>query len=388
MNEITVDEQQLKSLLEDLIRINSVNPDLSDGGNGEGEIARYLGEYLEGLGLDVHYQDLGENRTNVISVLKGSGGGRSLMFNGHTDTVGGDRMEIDPFVPEYRDGRIYGRGSLDMKGGLAAQIMAVQTLMESGTDLKGDIILTFVADEEYKSIGTEAVIKEYTADAAVICEPTNLNIVIAHKGFAWFNIEIFGRSAHGSLPKKGVDAIIKAGHVLTGIENLERQVLTRKKHPLLGSPSIHASLISGGTELSTYPDYCKIELERRMLPDENRTTVVKEIEHMLKGISFMDSQFEAKSDVYFVRPAYEISAEEPIIKSLSRIYQLILDKEPRFKGAGGWLESAILAEAGIPAVIFGPAGEGSHASTEYVDFNSIMRTTEILILLIIDFCNG
>jgi len=388
MNGIKINDQGLQTLLKELIQIKSVNPDLSKKGNGEREIAQYIGRYLERLGLSVHYQDLKQNRMNVVGVYKGRGGGQTIMLNGHTDTVGVERMGIEPFVPEYRDGRVYGRGSLDMKGGVAAQIMAVQSLLESQVDLKGDVILTFVADEEYKSIGTEAVLKEYTADAAVICEPTNLRIVTAHKGFSWITVEVFGIAAHGSLPGRGVDAIIKAGKVLTEIENLESHVLMKKKHPLLRSPSIHASLIRGGIELSTYPDYCKIELERRTLPGEDQATVTQEMDEILKAIKDRDNQFKADFDVFLTRPAYEVSHEEPIIQSLIRAYQVTLDEEPQFRGVGGWLESALLAEAGIPTVIFGPSGEGAHASLEYVDFDSVMKTTEVLIQLIIDFCNG
>lgn len=388
MSRVKVNEQSLQYFLEELIRIESVNPDLSGDGSGEREMARYIGKYLEEMGLDVRYHDLREKRINVVTILKGSGGGKSIMLNGHMDTVGVARMEIDPFVPECKNGRVYGRGSLDMKGGLAAQILAVQFLVESQIDLKGDVVLACVADEEHASIGTEAILKEYSADAAVICEPTNLGIVISHKGFAWTRIEVFGKAAHGSLPEMGVDAITKAGKVLTEIENLGRNKLKQKRHPLLGSPSIHASLISGGIGLSTYPDYCKIELERRTLPGEDKATVSEEIQGILRGVKSRDDQFKAKSEVFFARPAYEISASEPIVKSLSRAYQLIQGEESQFLGMGGWIESALLAEAGIPTVIFGPSGEGAHASVEYVDFDSVVRTTEILIELIVDFCNA
>ncbi len=387
MIDTKINNKKLLTLIEDLIRIESVNPSLSDKGGGESEIAQYIGEYLKKMGLDVHYQEVEKNRINVIGILKGTGGGQSIMLNGHTDTVSVERMGIDPFDPENKDGRIYGRGSFDMKSGMAAQIMAVQSIIESGNILKGDVILTFVADEEYASIGTEAILKEYTANAAIICEPTNLDIIISHKGFAWIRIEIFGRAAHGSMPEKGIDAIVKAGKVLTEIENLGKNGLTQKEHPLLGSPSIHASLISGGIEISTYPDYCKIELERRNLPGEDRKAMSEEIQTVLQDIQSKDNQFKADFEVFFFRPAFEISQEQPIVKSLSHAYERIQGEKPQFKGMGGWIESALLAEAGIPTVIFGPSGEGAHASIEYVDFDSVIATTEILIESIIDFCN-
>ena len=387
MAEIQIKREALLSLLQDLIQIDSVNPSLSSKGTGEAVIARYIRDYLNNLGLEVRFQEIEKNRVNVIGILKGSGGGPSLMLNGHTDTVSADNMEIDPFAAEEKDGKIYGRGALDMKSGVAALIMAVQSIIEAGIKLKGDVILTLVADEEYASIGTEAVVDEYTADAAIICEPTDLDIVIAHKGFAWTKIEIFGHAAHGSLPHRGVDAIVKAGKVLAAIEELGKTGLKQKTHPLLGSPSIHASLIEGGTELSTYPDYCKIKLERRNLPAEDRKRVTSEMQELLQNIQLQDDQFKADFDVFFFRPAFEISPDQPIVQTVSRAFESICHRAPKFEGLWGWLDSAILAQAGIPTVIFGPSGDGAHAVVENVDVQSIITTTQVLVQSIIDFCN-
>lgn len=388
MSETKINQGALHQLLQRLIQINSVNPSLSDRGAGEADIARYIGGYLKMLGLEVHFQELGKNRVNVIAVLKGTGGGQSLMLNGHTDTVSAENMAAVPFNPQIKDGKLHGRGALDMKAGVAAQIMAVQTLLEAQIELKGDVILTLVADEEYASMGTEAIVNEYLADAAIICEPTDLDIVIAHKGFAWIKIEIFGHAAHGSLPHRGVDAIAKAGRVLTAIEDYGKTHPTRKTHPLLGSPSIHASLISGGTELSTYPDYCKIELERRNLPGEDRRMITEEIQKLLQGIQSRDDQFKADFDVFFFRPAYEISPDQPIVQTVSRACQSIRGQAPKYEGMWAWLDSAILAQAGIPTVIVGPSGDGAHAAVEYVDLDSVMTTARVLVQSIIEFCNS
>ena len=387
MAEIHINPEGLLTLLQKLIQIDSVNPSLSSKGTGEAMIARYIGAYLNKLGLEVRFQEIEKNRVNVIGILKGTGGGPVLMLNGHTDTVSADNMDTDPFVAEKKGGNIYGRGALDMKAGVAALMMAVQTILEAGIKLKGDVILTLVADEEYASIGTEAVVDEYTADAAIICEPTDLDIVIAHKGFAWIKIEIFGQAAHGSLPHRGIDAIVKAGNVLTAIEKFGKTDLSQKTHPLLGSPSIHASLIEGGTELSTYPDYCKIELERRNLPGEDRQAVTAEIRDLLQNIQRQDDQFKADFNVFFFRPAFEISPDQPIVQAVSRAYKSTFNEPPRYEGMWAWLDSAILAQAGIPAVIFGPSGDGAHAALEYVDLESVITTTHVLVETIIDFCN-
>ncbi len=383
-----INRKALVSLMQALIKINSVNPSLSAKGVGEAEICRYIGGYLKKLGLTVRYQSIEKDRVNLIGILAGTGGGPDLMLNGHTDTVSVDNMTDDPFDARLKDGKLYGRGALDMKAGVAAQIIALQTLIESGIKLKGDVILALVADEEYASIGTETVVSEYGADAAILCEPTDLQIVIAHKGFAWIRIEIFGQAAHGSLPHRGIDAIVKAGHLLTAIEQYAKTNLIRRTHPLLGSPSIHASLITGGTELSTYPDYCKVELERRNLPGEDRQMVTEEIQGLLRGIQSRDSQFKADLEVFFFRPAYEISPDQPIVQSVQRAFESTIKRTPEFQGNWAWLDSAVLAQAGIPAVIFGPSGDGEHAAVEYVDVDSVVTTTRVLVETIMDFCNS
>lgn len=388
MNSLKVNEKDLLEILQQMIRIESVNPTLVKGGSGESEIAGYIGNFLSEAGLAVKFQEVGPDRLNVIGILKGSGGGRSLMLNGHTDTVSIDGMDIDPLDPKYREGKVYGRGSLDMKGGLAAIMAATKAVIQAGVELKGDVILTFVADEEYASIGTDTLVKEYSADAAIICEPTDLEIGIAHKGFAWTRVEVFGKAAHGSRPGEGIDAIVKAGKVLVEVENLGSSILTQKTHRLLGSPSIHASLISGGTELSTYPSYCKIDLERRTIPGESRETVSGEMKRLIDKIRSEDEQFKANYDVFFHRPPLEISENELIVKSLARAYSAVLNKSPKTTGFSGWMDSAILAEAGIPTAIFGPGGTGLHAAVEYVDFDSVVTTAEILAGTIIGFCNN
>ncbi|MEW6243533.1 MAG: ArgE/DapE family deacylase [Bacillota bacterium] len=388
MRELAIDREDLLSLLQQMIRIESVNPTLVKGGNGESRIALFLKEYLSMAGLEVRCQELGPNRVNVIGILKGSGGGKSIMLNGHTDTVGLDGMEIEPLLPEIRDGKVYGRGSLDMKGGLAASIIAVKTLARAGTRLKGDVILACVADEEYASMGTEALVKEYRADSAIICEPSDLGIGIAHKGFAWARVEVFGRAAHGSRPDEGIDAIAKAGKLLVEIETLGSQVLTQKTHPLLGSPSIHTSLISGGTELSTYPSYCRVELERRTVPGESPETVRDEIAGIIDKLAREDRQFKAGFDVFFHRSPLEVSKDELIVETLARAYERVFAKPAQYIGFSGWMDSAILAEAGIPTTIFGPCGQGLHAAVEYVDFKSVVAVARVLAATIVDFCNS
>ncbi|HEY3315133.1 MAG TPA: M20/M25/M40 family metallo-hydrolase, partial [Bacillota bacterium] len=279
---LPVDEGWVLERLEDLIKIPSVNPSLVPGGEGEERIARFVGQVLGDLGLKVTYQKLGPKRANVIGVLKGKGGaagpagragsGRTLLLNGHLDTVGAAGMKIEPFAPARRGNKVYGRGAFDMKGGVAAMLGVARAIVASGVALAGDLILTFVADEEYASIGTEKIAQTYRADAAIVCEPTGLNIGVVHKGFAWVRLDVQDKAAHGSEFGQGVDAITKAGKFLAAMEAYEKRVLAKKVHPKVGRPSVHASLISGGIELSTYPDHCRVEIERRTIPGETRQT--------------------------------------------------------------------------------------------------------------------
>ncbi len=388
MTEFAVNETGLMDLLRELVRIESVNPSLDAGGAGEAAVGRYVAERLHGLGLQTETQDVGEQRVNVIGTLKGAGSGRALLLNGHLDTVSAEGMEIAPFDPQFREGKVYGRGSLDMKAGLAAMLAAAELVLSSGAPLRGDLILAFVADEEYASAGSEMLVRSYGADAAIICEPTDLDICTAHKGFVWIDVEVVGKAAHGSRFDEGIDAITKAGKLLALIERDANRRLSARRHPLLGPPSIHASTISGGIGLSTYPDHCKIQLERRTVPGESPDTIQQEIEKIIADLRSEDSQFQATARTFFSRSPLETGENEAVVQALTRAYTSVLGQPPRYIGVGGWLDSGILAATGIPAVAFGPRGEGVHAAVEYVDFASVVTTAQVLAQTALDFCNS
>ncbi len=386
MSGFEVDESYLLSVLQSLIAIESTNPSLVKDGSGESKIAHQIGDYLDRMGLEVGYQKLDEDRENVIGVLRGNGTGRTLMLNGHTDTVSITGMDIEPLEPVFRDGRVYGRGAFDMKGSLAAMLAATKELVTSNARLNGDVVLAFVADEEYASVGTEEVIKEYTADAAIVTEPTSLQVIIAHRGYAWAKVEVRGKAAHGSLFDVGVDAITKAGKVLVALDELEGKFQNQNHHPLVGRPSVHASLIQGGVELSTYPDYCRIELERRTLPDEDFRAIEEELNRLVSNISSSDRQFDASSEVFFYRPGLEVSEDSEIVDYLMNACHKVTGTKPALKGAAWWTDAALLSRAGIPTVLFGPSGEGAHSPVEFVDFESLKTTARVLAEVISSFC--
>jgi acetylornithine deacetylase len=381
-----LDETGTLGLLEDLIRINSVNPSLVPGAPGEVEIAEFIADFMRDLDLETKVKEVKPKRLNVVGVLKGSGGGPTLMLNGHTDTVGVDYMEIDPFDPVTKAGKIYGRGSSDMKGGLAALLASTKAVADSGIELRGDLIVAAVCDEEYASIGTEMVVNDHKADAAIVTESTDLQIEIAHKGFAWIDIETRGVAAHGSAWRLGVDAIAKMGKVQVGLEQLQGDVLMKRRHKLVGPPSVHSSIIRGGRELSTYPDQCNLQVERRLIPGETREDVETEFRKLLSSISDIDQDFKGSSEITFFRGPMEVSPDEEICQTLLTCATEVNGESPLLIGGSGWLDTQILWSRGIPAVAFGPIGEGIHAAVECVNTDSVIDTAKILELVIMKFC--
>ena len=380
-----IDRKALTQTLKDMVGIDSVNPSLVEGAAGEKEVADYLEDWMNALGLEVDRYDVVPGRPNVVGVLRGAGGGRTLLLNGHTDTVGIDYMTIDPFDPVTRDGRLYGRGSFDMKGGLAASMAAFKAIVDEGTTLKGDVILAAVCDEEYASIGTERLMRDTTADAAIVGEFTAGNIQVAHKGFAWVDVETRGVAAHGSLHRIGVDAIAKMGQVLVGLEALGRR-LEETEHPLVGPGSVHASVIEGGSELSTYPASCRLQLERRLIPGEDRETVETETKTLIESLMEADPKFKADYTITFYRAPMEISPDEEICRILGEGTEKLLGRTPSYVGGTGWMDTQIIYSKGIPAVAHGPNGYGAHAKEEWVDLQSVYETAQVHWYAIKKFC--
>ncbi|HLW47496.1 MAG TPA: ArgE/DapE family deacylase [bacterium] len=376
-------------LLERLVATPSVNPALVPGGAGEAAVAEILADACRAADLEVSIEDAAPGRPNVVAVLRGRDPrrGRSLLLNGHTDTVAAGAM-AEPFSPVRRGDRLYGRGACDMKASLAAMLGAARACREAGIVPYGDVILTFVADEEYLSAGTEAVVRGRRADAAIVTEPTGMRVALAHKGFVWARIRTEGRAAHGSDPASGIDAILHMGRVLAAIDRLERDVLPRSAHPLLGRPSAHASLIEGGEGLSTYPAACTLDVERRTLPSETVDDVRRELAQLLEGLRGADPAFQATCQVTGSRPGLEVPRDAFIVQALRRACRRVTGADPADVGVAYWCDAAILAQHGIPTVVFGPSGEGMHAAAEYVDLVSVVACSQILAETIVAFCDA
>jgi acetylornithine deacetylase len=382
-----VDAIKTIELLGELVKINSVNPSLVPGAPGEAEIAEYIAEFMRSLGLETIVEEIKPGRVNAIGTFEGTRKGPKLMLNGHTDTVGIDYMEIEPLNPVIKEGKLFGRGSNDMKGGLAAILSATKAVVDSGEDLHGKLIIAAVCDEEYASIGTEHLMENIDVDAAIICEPTEFQLLVAHKGFAWIDIETRGIAAHGSAWQIGVDAIAKMGKVQVGLENLQDNFLMKRSHKLVGPPSIHSSVIEGGRELSTYPDHCRLQVERRLIPGETRTDVEEELDTLLKSIGEIDPKFDGDFEITFFRGPLEVATDEDICKTLIKCSEEVRGEKPNFVGGSGWMDTQIIAQKNTPAVAFGPLGSGAHAAIEYVDIDSVIDTARVLEKVIQQFCN-
>ncbi|GLV54281.1 acetylornithine deacetylase [Dictyobacter sp. S3.2.2.5] len=376
MNEIT-------RLLQQLVAIDSINPSLVAGGAGEREIARFVANWLEQAGVDVTLDEPIPGRPNVIGIVHGTGGGHSLLLNGHMDTVGTAGMDR-PHEPVVAGERLYGRGSYDMKGGLAAIMIAAARATK--LSLRGDVILTAVVDEEFASLGTQAIVKQWHADAAIVTEPTALRLCVAHKGFMWVEITTQGKAAHGSRPELGCDAIAKMGQVLVGLERLDHSLRTVPSHPLLGSGSLHASLIEGGQELSSYPERCILQVERRTIPGETPEHVEAEIRQLIEEIGRADPTFLASAKITTVRAPFEIAENTHIVRMLSHQVEALLGSAPDIVGEAWWTDAALLAASGIPTVLFGPGGAGAHAVIEWADLEQVQQCSDILLATIQRFC--
>jgi acetylornithine deacetylase len=371
-------------LLKELVSINSVNPDLVPGAAGEIEIAAFCAQWLEARGFEVHRLEERKGRPSIVGIAKGRGGGRSLMFNGHIDTVTLAGYDGDPLLPKVEGGKIHGRGAFDMKSGVAAMMVAAAKAAKQG--LSGDILVACVADEEYASVGTAEVARHFKADAAVVTEPSHLELTLAHKGFVWFDVIVEGRAAHGSRPDIGIDAITKAGHFLVALEAQGEKLLAGKGHPVLRTGSVHASIIKGGEELSSYPASCRISIERRTIPGETGESVEGELTAMLEGIARRVPDFRYSLKRGLERVPFEAKSDEPIVACVRKHATKALGQTPKIRGEPFWTDCAILKEAGIPSLLFGADGAGAHAATEWASIESVETLARILEHTAVEFC--
>ncbi len=381
-----IDPAYTRETLVRLVQINSINPNLAPGAPGEAGIAGFIAPSLASAGLETQILEPAPGRPTVVGRLKGEGGGRSLMLNAHSDTVDVSGM-ANPFSGEIRDGKVFGRGAYDMKGSLAACMAAIKALAESGSRLRGDVVVAAVADEEYGSLGTTDLIQHLKVDGAIVTEPTALDVCLAHKGYLWIEVEIAGRAAHGSKFELGIDANMMMGRFLYHLAALERELRARPPHPLVGPPSLHAAMLQGGTGLSTYAASSTVRIERRTIPGETEPQAVAEIQAIVDSLAAADPCFRATVRPFFVRDPFEVSPDASVVRSLDRAVDKVLGRPPAHIGDTPWMDAALLQAAGIETVVCGAAGAGAHADVEWVDLDSVVHLAEILAEAAIDYCD-
>lgn len=380
------DQAELTALLADLVRIDSVNPDLIAGARGEGEIAAFIADWAARAGLEAAVQEIVPGRANAIVIARGSGGGKTLMLNGHIDVVGlGDMAE--PFAARIEGNRLYGRGAYDMKAGIAASLIAAKRA--KALNLRGDVIVTAVADEEVASLGTQAIIREldrWPADAVIVAEPTEMVLDVSHKGFVWFDVETFGVASHGSRPHLGVDAIAKMGQVLVALERHDRELRDRPTHRYLGSGSIHAGTIQGGQEPSSYPAYCKLVVERRTVPGETVDLAEAQVQAILDRCAAADGAFRAKLTRGLARDPFDVDEGAAFVQLCRRHLAEVTGRPAAVGGASYWCDAALFRAAGLPAVILGPTGAGAHADVEWIDLDTVQQCADVYTAVAQEFC--
>jgi acetylornithine deacetylase len=371
-----------------LIEFDSRNPSLVPDAPGEHQVALFLAGILEEWGFRVELQEVVSGRSNLIARAGRSlASARSLMLNGHLDVVGVERMTHAPFSPDIVDGNMYGRGSADMKGGIAAMCIAARDAVQRGID--GEVIIAAVIDEEYESLGTRALIASgIRADAAVITEPTRLALCPAHRGFVWVRLDVRGRAAHGSRYDLGVDAITHAALIIAELDRMQRRSMPRRTHPLLGRASLHASLISGGSGISTYPELCTVEIERRTLPGETERTFLDELSSATAMVRNTHPELDVDITVTTSQLASDVSREAPVM--LAMLDALQQERLPRrVEGLSAWTDAALLNEAGIPAICFGPGDIAlAHSATEYLPLAELDAATRVLTHFVDSWCNS
>ncbi len=371
MHAAALSESAILELLQGLIRTPSVNPTLApEETAGEAALAGFARDWLAARGVDAWLDEVAPARPNVIAEV-GGGDGPTLALCAHIDTVSTAGMEIEPFEPRVDGRRVYGRGSYDMKGGVAAAMAAVAALADAGLD--GKVILALVVDEEHSSIGADDFVSRYTADACIVTEPTEGKLGLTHKGFVWSQLTTRGIAAHGSRWDLGVSAIGKMGRLITALERFDKVALRARKHPQLGPASLHCSMIKGGSGISTYAPECKLEVERRTLPGEDLDQVCEELNEVVRGAGE-----EADVDCFFHRTPLVCPPDAPIARCVRDAARQITGRAPEDVGVSYWADSAVFDAAGIPTLLYGPVGEGAHGAVEWVDLDSVVACAKAL----------
>ena len=372
MSPSPLSQETVLDALQTLIRTPSINPTLApDEGTGEAAVVEAGRGWLAARGVAAQAEEVLPGRPNLVAEVGSASAGPTLVLCAHIDTVAVTGMTIPPFEPRVSDGRVYGRGSYDMKGGAAAILCALAALRQE--EIPGRVMAALVMDEEYASLGAQDFVSRYPADACIVTEPSEERLVLAHKGFVWVEIAVSGKAAHGSRFDLGVSAIGKIGRIIVALERFDQEVLRKRSHPLTGPASLHCAQVEGGVGLSTYAERSVLKVERRTIPGETPEQVMAEIAAVIR-----EAGEEADLVNLLSRPPLDCDRNSKIARSVREAAQAVQGAEPEEAGVAYWMDAAIFAAAGIPTVDFGPAGAGAHEAVEWVDLGSVVRCAQVL----------
>ncbi len=367
-------------LLQQLVRIPSVNPmgRAVEGPNYlETRVSDFLETHLRGLGIAVERQVVLPGRDNIIARFDSLGAKRTLLFEAHQDTVPVEGMTIDPFGGEVRGGRLYGRGACDVKGGLAAMLTAFARLMREKPRGAASVIMACAVDEEHTFLGVQRLAKDMRADGAVVAEPTQLKVVFAHKGVVRWHASTLGRSCHSSRPEQGINAIYRMGRLLGHVERYAETLRASRVDPLLGPPTLSVGRIEGGLSVNTVPDFCRVEVDRRLVPGEDALEAARHFEAELRRAAGPDLPF-ACSPPWLHCPALPPQLDSDLAKRLSDSIKAVTGTCETEAVPYG-TDASTLAAAGVPAVVFGPGDIAqAHTADEWIDLTQLDAAAEIL----------
>jgi acetylornithine deacetylase len=375
------DERETTRLLRDLVALPSVNPmgrPLQGPEFYEHRVTAYLEDFFRRLGVPCERQEVAPLRANLVARCEVPGARRTLMFEAHQDTVPTDNMTIDPFAARIDNGRLYGRGACDIKGGMAAMLAALARLVREKPRGPFHLLMACSVDEEHTSLGVEALAqRQPRADMAVVAEPTRLQIVHAHKGLVRWHVHTTGRSCHSSSPEQGVNAIYRMGRLLAGIEQFAEQLRASRTDPLLGPPALSVGRIDGGTSVNTVPDRCRIEVDRRLVPGEDPRAAPGQLVAFLRERAGIDFPFESE-EPWMSKTALSPQGSEELVARLGRAIDAVAGSH-RVHAVPYGTDASTLAEAGTPAVVFGPGDIAqAHTCDEWVSLDEVERAGEIL----------
>lgn len=374
------DQQEMVCLLEQLIRI----PGHEDCADQEKAIGQFICLYLQEAGIEAQLQEVVNGRSNVIARVRGTGGGKSLMLNGHIDTIPPYDMK-DALNPTCRDGLLYGRGAVDMLGAVSAMITTLIRVHRSRIKLGGDLVFTGVIGEESGSVGAWALTRGgIRTDYAIVGEPTRMNLAVAHKGVEWLEVHFRGRAAHGSSPEKGINAIYHAHRFIQLIREEHIAELAARRHPLLGHSTMNIGEIHGGKRPTIVPDYCVVRLERRYVPGETREQVWQEVQTLLDQVRLLEDGVDVSVNRMPVtaevpHDAFEVPPDSPLVRTLSSAYQAAAGQPNEIMGVHFWSDAAILANYGhMETVICGPGDIAqAHSNEEYIELSQMYLAAEM-----------